>query len=67
MESTEVAGLTVSRLVLGTMNIGDTVDADTAACMLDAAAERGRLDADVVTRCDEVWADLRGPAPAYNR
>ena len=32
-----------------------------------AAAERGPLDADVVTGCDEVWADLRGPVPAYNR
>ena len=32
-----------------------------------AAAEKGPLEADLLARCDEVWADLRGPVPAYNR
>jgi aryl-alcohol dehydrogenase-like predicted oxidoreductase len=32
-----------------------------------AACEGPPLDDDVAKRCDEVWADLRGPAAAYNR
>jgi aryl-alcohol dehydrogenase-like predicted oxidoreductase len=64
MESTEVAGLAVSRLVLGTMNIGDTVDADTAARMLDAAAEAGITMLDTAngyagSRCEEILGTLR--------
>jgi aryl-alcohol dehydrogenase-like predicted oxidoreductase len=64
MESTEVAGLSVSRLVLGTMNIGDTVDADTAARMLDAAAEAGITMIDTAngyagSRCEEILGTLQ--------
>ena len=33
--------LTISRLVLGTMTFGDTVDADTAAAMIDRALDAG--------------------------
>jgi aryl-alcohol dehydrogenase-like predicted oxidoreductase len=63
MQSTEVAGLAVSRLVLGTMNIGDTVDADTAARMLDAAAEAGITMLDTAngyagSRCEEILGTL---------
>ncbi|MFD5316288.1 aldo/keto reductase [Streptomyces sp. NPDC127098] len=32
-----------------------------------AAAQAGPLPADVLTACDEVGAELRGPMPAYNR
>ena len=32
-----------------------------------AACEGSSLDQEVSRRCDEVWADLRGPAAAYNR
>jgi len=32
-----------------------------------AAAAGGPLPDDLSEVCDEVWADLRGPAPAYNR
>ncbi len=32
-----------------------------------ASADRGRLTDEVLARCDEVWAELRGPVPAYNR
>ncbi|HEU5340161.1 aldo/keto reductase [Edaphobacter sp.] len=32
-----------------------------------AAAEEGPLSTDAVTRCDDVWRELRGPAPQYNR
>lgn len=66
MQSSEVpgAGLTVSRLVLGTMNIGDTVDAATAARMLDAAAEAGITMLDTAngyagSRCEEILGSLR--------
>ncbi len=64
MESTEVAGIPVSRLVLGTMNIGDTVDADTAARMLDGAAEAGITMLDTAngyagSRCEEILGTLR--------
>jgi aryl-alcohol dehydrogenase-like predicted oxidoreductase len=31
------------------------------------AAEEGALGEEVVRRCDEVWAELRGPQPKYNR
>ena len=31
------------------------------------AATAGPLPADVLTACDTVGADLRGPMPAYNR
>lgn len=34
---------------------------------LEAASDTTPLDAPTLARCDEVWADLRGPAPAYNR
>jgi aryl-alcohol dehydrogenase-like predicted oxidoreductase len=64
MQSTEVAGLSVSRLVLGTMNIGDTVDATTAARMLDAAAEAGITMLDTAngyagSRCEAILGTLR--------
>jgi aryl-alcohol dehydrogenase-like predicted oxidoreductase len=64
MESTEVTGFSVSRLVLGTMNIGDTVDAATAARMLDAAAEAGITMLDTAngyagSRCEEILGELR--------
>jgi len=32
-----------------------------------AAAEEGPLPEDVVKACDQVWHDLRGPLPVYNR
>jgi aryl-alcohol dehydrogenase-like predicted oxidoreductase len=32
-----------------------------------AAAEDGPLPEDVVKACDQVWRDLRGPLPVYNR
>ena len=32
-----------------------------------AAGEEGRLPEDVVKACDQVWQDLRGPLPVYNR
>jgi aryl-alcohol dehydrogenase-like predicted oxidoreductase len=32
-----------------------------------AAAEDGPLPEDVVKACDQVWQDLRGPLPVYNR
>ncbi len=32
-----------------------------------AASREGKLTADVVERCGEVWAKLRGPSPRYNR
>jgi aryl-alcohol dehydrogenase-like predicted oxidoreductase len=32
-----------------------------------AACERPPLDDELSKRCDEVWAELRGPAAAYNR
>ena len=66
MQSTEVpgTGLTVSRLVLGTMNIGDTVGAATAARMLDAAAEAGITMLDTAngyagSRCEQILGELR--------
>jgi len=64
MQRTEVAGRSVSRLVLGTMNIGDTVDAAAAARMLDAAAEAGITMLDTAngyagSRCEEILGTLR--------
>ena len=32
-----------------------------------AAVEEGPLTGDVVKACDQVWQDLRGPLPVYNR
>jgi 1-deoxyxylulose-5-phosphate synthase len=32
-----------------------------------AALRDGRLDAETLTACDEVWKELRGPTPKYNR
>ena len=32
-----------------------------------AAGEEGPLPEDVVKACDQVWHDLRGPLPVYNR
>jgi aryl-alcohol dehydrogenase-like predicted oxidoreductase len=32
-----------------------------------AAGEEGALPAEVVKACDEVWHELRGPLPVYNR
>jgi aryl-alcohol dehydrogenase-like predicted oxidoreductase len=32
-----------------------------------AAAEEGPLPEDVLKACDQVWQDLRGPLPVYNR
>lgn len=31
------------------------------------ASQRGRLPDDVLDACDNVWAELRGPTPQYNR
>ena len=31
------------------------------------ACEEGSLSEDVVKACDEIWNELRGPIPAYNR
>ena len=31
------------------------------------AAEGSALDSEVIEACDQVWQDLRGPAPKYNR
>ncbi|MEQ3553181.1 aldo/keto reductase [Pseudonocardia nematodicida] len=70
MQTTEVpgTGLTVSRLVLGTMNIGDTVDRDGAAAMLDAAAEAGITMIDTAngyagSRCEEILGGLLRERP----
>ncbi len=32
-----------------------------------AVGEEGPLSEDVVKACDEVWQELRGPLPVYNR
>jgi 1-deoxyxylulose-5-phosphate synthase len=32
-----------------------------------AAGEEGPLPEDVIKACDQVWQDLRGPLPIYNR
>jgi aryl-alcohol dehydrogenase-like predicted oxidoreductase len=32
-----------------------------------AAGEDGPLPEDVVKACDQVWQELRGPLPVYNR
>jgi aryl-alcohol dehydrogenase-like predicted oxidoreductase len=32
-----------------------------------AALRDGKLDADTLAACDEVWKELRGPTPKYNR
>jgi aryl-alcohol dehydrogenase-like predicted oxidoreductase len=32
-----------------------------------AAGEEGPLSEDVITACDHVWRELRGPLPVYNR
>lgn len=32
-----------------------------------AACNDGPLEADLVRECDEIWHNLRGPVPAYNR
>ena len=32
-----------------------------------AACEEGPLPEDVVKACDEIWNELRGPIPSYNR
>jgi aryl-alcohol dehydrogenase-like predicted oxidoreductase len=32
-----------------------------------AAGEEGSLPEEVVKACDQVWQDLRGPVPIYNR
>jgi len=39
--SRTVGGVSISRLVLGTMTFGDTVDKDTAAAMIDVALDHG--------------------------
>jgi aryl-alcohol dehydrogenase-like predicted oxidoreductase len=58
----------VSRLVLGTMNIGDTVDAAGAASMLDAAAEAGITMLDTANgyaggRCETILGELLDGRP----
>ena len=69
MQTTEVPGTgPVSRLVLGTMNIGDTVDRDTAATMLDAAAEAGITMIDTAngyagSRCEQILGELLRDRP----
>jgi len=32
-----------------------------------AAAEEGSLPDEILKACDQVWYDLRGPLPMYNR
>ncbi len=32
-----------------------------------AAAEEGPLDEETLNACDQIWQDLRGPLPVYNR
>ncbi|MFZ0705554.1 MAG: aldo/keto reductase, partial [Candidatus Korobacteraceae bacterium] len=32
-----------------------------------AAADEGPLDEQTLDACDQVWQDLRGPLPVYNR
>jgi hypothetical protein len=32
-----------------------------------AAGEDGPLPEDVVKACDQIWQELRGPLPVYNR
>jgi aryl-alcohol dehydrogenase-like predicted oxidoreductase len=50
----------VDAVLVGASSI-DHLESNLAAC------DGSSLDQEVLTRCDEVWADLRGPAAAYNR
>jgi aryl-alcohol dehydrogenase-like predicted oxidoreductase len=50
----------VDAVLVGASSI-DHLESNLAAC------DGSSLDQEVVRRCDEVWADLRGPAAAYNR
>jgi len=47
-------------LILGASRL-EQLDANLRAC------EDGPLPADAVTECDNIWDELRGPAPVYNR
>ncbi len=47
-------------IILGASRL-DQLEQNLAAC------EEGPLAADVVKKCDEVWAGLRGVTPKYNR
>lgn len=74
MQTSEVpgTGLAVSRLVLGTMNIGDTVDEAGAAAMLDAAAEAGITMVDTAngyagSRCEQILGGLLRERPGRFR
>jgi len=49
----------VTCVILGASSLAQ-LDEDLAACA-------GELPADVVAACDDVWEDLRGPIPFYNR
>jgi aryl-alcohol dehydrogenase-like predicted oxidoreductase len=42
-------------------------DLDQLEQNLAAARSREPLDPEILDRCDVVWNELRGPAPAYNR
>jgi aryl-alcohol dehydrogenase-like predicted oxidoreductase len=50
----------VDAVLMGASSL-DQLRANLAAC------EGEGVDQDLATRCDAVWARLRGPAPAYNR
>jgi aryl-alcohol dehydrogenase-like predicted oxidoreductase len=50
----------VDAVLVGASSI-DHLESNLAAC------DGSSLDQEVFRRCDEVWADLRGPAAAYNR
>jgi aryl-alcohol dehydrogenase-like predicted oxidoreductase len=70
----EDAGMTLLELAFGWLLSRPLVDAVLlgASSMQHlesnlAACERPALDDELSKRCDEVWAELRGPAAAYNR
>ena len=50
----------VDAVLVGASSI-DHLESNLTAC------DGSSLDQEVSRRCDEVWADLRGPAAAYNR
>lgn len=50
----------VTSMILGASRL-EQLEQNVAAC------EEGPLDEDILKRCDEVWAKLRGVTPRYNR
>jgi aryl-alcohol dehydrogenase-like predicted oxidoreductase len=70
----EDAGVTLLELAFGWLLSRPLVDAVLlGASSMEhlesnlASCERPPLDDELAKRCDEVWAELRGPAAAYNR